>query len=239
MAAPKRVLQDHKRVGSKFIPPFVQQIPLQEVSHVKRVVPEILWIAVLTEMLGMKPGTDASVEIARAAARLDPTGHFCLCSNFNTLSQSQKSEMAVEFAEKDYVSRGLAPLVALYPACPLAFLCREQDLSARDQPADIRWLTDLLPELFDKDSVKAVQMQAGAVYIEFLTDKLKVNEGLALAQFPEVEKYPNTELSQRVAASIRSALKMFVGQLAADEEWPRYFWNRGGELSDCVHWGAE
>jgi hypothetical protein len=55
-----------------------------------------------------------------------------------------------------------------------------------------------------------------------------------LANFPEIERYPNTEESKKIAVSIRMNAGIL---LHSDEklstEWCDYFWNRGLEISKC------
>jgi len=71
--------------------------------------------------------------------------------------------------------------------------------------------------------------------LAFDSGMLKVNKDLALAKFPEIEKYPHTELSKRVASGIRSTLNVFFGSdsYSAPSNWPCYFWNRGLEIDAC------
>jgi len=78
--------------------------------------------------------------------------------------------------------------------------------------------------------------QATAVWLAFDCGRLKFSTGLALAEFPKIQDYPDTELSQRIAASIRSSLNQFFGELdmmASGSAWPVAFWNRGLELEPC------
>ena len=74
-----------------------------------------------------------------------------------------------------------------------------------------------------------MSMQANAIYVAFVTDKLKVQRGTALANFPAVEKYPETDESRLVASSIRATINGFFGEmfLGKSTPWARYFWNRG------------
>jgi hypothetical protein len=76
-------------------------------------------------------------------------------------------------------------------------------------------------------------MLSTAIYIAFCTNKIKVFEGLALAKFPAVEQFPDTEESRVVAASIRSAVNGMWGADEKSQDWPDYFWNRGLELEAC------
>jgi hypothetical protein len=75
-------------------------------------------------------------------------------------------------------------------------------------------------------------MQANGVYIAFVTGKLQVARGLSLANFPAIEKYPETEESRRVASGVRMVVNMFIGMARqSPNDWQKYFWNRGLELA--------
>jgi hypothetical protein len=63
--------------------------------------------------------------------------------------------------------------------------------------------------LFDKEERETVLTAATCIGLAFDSGKLKVQQGLALAQFPEIERYPTTELSKKIASSIRATINMF------------------------------
>ena len=84
-----RTLADHKRVGKKFIPPFIAELgPLREIRWVNDLVPEFLWLALLSDRHGLKTGTDLARRLALAAidARgAKPKGWFALTSTYAEL----------------------------------------------------------------------------------------------------------------------------------------------------------
>ena len=68
---------------------------------------------------------------------------------------------------------------------------------------------------------------------KFSLGRLHVKQGLALADFPEVEHYPDTEKSLAVGASICSAVNMLAGSMLpkyAEDAWVQYFWKRSLDL---------
>jgi hypothetical protein len=74
-----------------------------------------------------------------------------------------------------------------------------------------------------------MMVQATAIWLAF-------DAGiLSLARFPEIEHYPETELSQKIGASIRDGLNMFFGSQIhySDATWPDHFWNRGLAIEPC------
>jgi hypothetical protein len=229
----KRVLQDHKKVGQRFIPPFIEKIPnLQEVSYLKEILPEILWIELLSHQVGGPKGVELSLEIARAAATLRPEGHMWLCSEYRKLDTTLQKKVIDSLTNTEEISKLISPLVICYPECPLSFLCLPVDLKEGNPSSHVDLISRVITELYDRRSPRATMMQAGAVYIAFCTDKLQVNAGTPLADFPAIENYPSTDSSRRVAASVRTFLTA-TGMIEQDLNWARYFWNLGYQLSPC------
>ena len=90
--------------------------------------------------------------------------------------------------------------------------------------------------MFARRGVLATRVQATAIYFEFLAGTLKATRGTSLTDFPEVEKYPDTEKSKEVAASVRASVNFLYGLARTEHptEWPIEFWNRGLELEGCI-----
>ncbi len=89
------ILGDHKKVGKKFIPPFVAQIgPIGEVRWATDLVPEFLWLAMLIDEHGHKRGVDLSRQLAVAAAwsRIDrPKEWFARASAYRKLDKDERT----------------------------------------------------------------------------------------------------------------------------------------------------
>ena len=78
-----------------------------------------------------------------------------------------------------------------------------------------------------------VLIQSQAIYLGFVLGRLHVRQGLALADFPEVEHYPKTEKSLAVGASICAAVSMLAGRMLpkySEDAWVQYFWRRSLDL---------
>src|SRR6476660_4643412 len=65
-APSKQVLADHKRIGSRFIPPLLQYERFQEISWSEQFIPELFWLAVLNHSCGRR--TTASIAVSMATA---------------------------------------------------------------------------------------------------------------------------------------------------------------------------
>jgi hypothetical protein len=58
---------------------------------------------------------------------------------------------------------------------------------------------------------EAMMVQATVLHLMFDAHALKIHEGSALLKFPEIERYPSTELSREVGSMIRATLNGLFG----------------------------
>lgn len=235
----REVLEDHKRIGKRFIPPFLYQIGrLSEVSWVDEIMPELIWIGLLIDRYGYRQGVELGLQLSKSAIsayKSEKCEFFAWLSSFERLSEEQREILVRNLEGLDIlsdISDGLRPLLSLYPDCPLCFLA---DHPMRPADNDLDLMKNIVEKLYARRDVFATRVQATAIYFAFVAGCLEVAEGTSLADFPEVEKYPDTEESKRVAASVRASLNFLYG-VARDRhstEWPLIFWNRGLALEGC------
>jgi hypothetical protein len=243
----KMALADHKRIGSKFVPQFLNLTgPWIDVSWTRVLLPELLWIALLHQHLGVKRGSSVAVATARGAARAvlgelidakfapGPKQWFAATSSFSSLSKEQKEVICGALRESDHYNdavRGLSPFINIYPDFPLSFLFGESPVEPKD---GIQRIKRALVSCFDKYTESATFLAATAVLIGFTTNKLRVFEGIALANFSAVEAYPHTEESKIVAASIRSTVVTLLEKSEDPSQWWVRFWDQNIRLEDCT-----
>lgn len=236
---PLGALHDHRRVGKKFIPPLVAELgPFREIRWVNDLVPELVWLAFLSERHGLETGTEMARRLALAAKEAqgpNRRGWFALASAYAELEAPERNTV-VTTLEADgtaqLIREALSPLMTFYPEWPLSFLFSDRSHSADGSLEDLK---GILASLFDKWDTPATFAQATAVYIAFVSDMLKVFEGQPLANFLAIEDFPNTEESQRVAGSVRSTVLVFYENFKTDKSttWISYLWRRGLQLDDC------
>jgi hypothetical protein len=202
--------------------------------------PEILWIALVQRDHGHRRGVELITSLARAARANCVTGSaklFAAASSFATLSQPDQEGLLNALAQRDELSglRGsLDPLVSWYPQCPLRFLFADSSLVTTGD--GLQRVKAAVSSLYDRDNRDTMLIQATVIWLAFDADVLKVAQGLALAQFPEIERYPDTELSQKVGSGVRATLNMLFGSdhhYSDKYAWPGYFWNRGLAIEKC------
>jgi hypothetical protein len=235
----ERVLHNHKRVGNRFIPPFLYKIgPLTEISWIDELLPELVWIGLIINRYGYHKGVDIALQLSKAAKSIHKTEiceFFAWLSTFNRLTAEEWISLEIMLSELGVLSnilQALNPLFALYPGCPLSPLAGGNISPTESALSDIK---AVVQEMYPRRELLATRVQSTAIYFSLVADCLKVAPGISLANFPEVEKYPNTEESRAIASTIRATLNTFYG-IERDHfpsQWPITFWNRGFELDKC------
>ncbi len=215
----QKILQDHKRKGKTFIPPLMHGIgPFKETIWAKTALPELLWIALIQDYYGYREGVELITSLSQIAHKCAPSVKkrvFATINSLGTLTADEQSCIQSNLADSGEllkIQKALLPLIACYPECPLRFLFQDKpDLSGK-RVRYLKQLKFLVRRMYDKVSIDSVMVQATAIGLAFDSGVLKVFEGLALASFPEIEKYPLTDLSKKVAASIRATMHMFFNE---------------------------
>ena len=199
--------------------------------------PELIWIGLVETNLGKKRSGELCVELAKTATTCssDAQGAFAFISEYGNLSNREKESLVNRLGRTGALAdihESLQILDVHYPESPLAFLFPTYEQPKQSQ-GGLHELKMLISELEDRRGLVATNLQATAIYIYFLNDKLKVPRASAMADFPEIESYPDTEASRRVASSVRALINGFSGALDPSNEWRNYFWNRGRNLEPC------
>ena len=234
-----KILEGHIKQKGIFIAPFNYDMPnMKELSWVNTILPELFWIALLIQMNGEKTGIDAALSLCKVCLEVKEPSDFPFYGNMSlfTIHSDEERKAILEklnYSQKKILAESLDSLFALYPENPLQYLkSKEKRLKERDH---IMIVSETIEEMFDKTTRLSIETQAALMYFGFESGKFHVADGLMLANFPEIQKYPDTDLSRMVAAAIRSSTPMFIShQLEkTGDKWSYYFWNRGLEISSC------
>jgi len=238
----RRVLSDHKQVGKRFIPPMVEATGgVEGINWTEQLLPELLWLGLLNDRHSTK-GPSLAVSVMKAAKEAtgeSPKDWFATTSSYLRLSEEQQRAVVTSLSqtgELESIREALAQLVSFYPECPLRFLFVDASTVALEAyKPEIEAFKTILVSVMNRWEQPATLAQASAVYLGFASGMLKVMEGMALANFPEISKFPTTEESKIVAGGVRATVSMVFGivQGSKASPWSTYFWNRGFELQPC------
>ncbi len=157
-------------------------------------------------------------------------------SDFTDVEPEKLSLAAAELSlgYRSRLDHVLSRLLAVYPECPLSPLRGRRPVN--DATAeDVAWIKTLIAQLLDRTSRVATMAQASAVYFAKLQHRFSTFAGSSLSNFSEIENYPSTPESQRVASGVRGMLNMLIyrEEPATQNEWARYFWNQNFQLEPC------
>jgi hypothetical protein len=237
----RRVLADHKQHGSRFVPPMLHMLPPMKFTSWRTTeLPEVVWISLLHRKHGDHRAAELITVLGRSARKhsTNPLSRiFGAVTHFASVSDAEWSAVRSDLGRNGdllLIQEATRPLVVLYPECPLRGLYFKPP--TQPEEGDLYLMARTVGELFDQQLRGTVMAQASYTWLAFDADVLKVSPGLALAEFPKVEDYPDTELSKRIASSIRAGLHGFFNPPHYTETpaaWVNYFWNRGVEISPC------
>lgn len=238
MESKKPVLGDHVRQGKVLKPPITQLGVFEETSWIQSTMPELLWIGLVFEKFELKSSVELCLSLsqkAEAQAASDSAASFALTSSFDSLTDAGRSQVVKdldESGELPMLREALAPLVSMYPECPLSFLASEK---LPDPVQVMPTFKDFLASLYNKRDRLSVLMQAQAVYTLGASGRLFLKEGTSLGNLDELRFYPHTTESKRVGASVCAACNMFVRHSldSHDSGWAAYFWRRSFEIDHC------
>jgi hypothetical protein len=234
------VLGDHRRVGKRFVPPFVAMLgQLQYVKWIDDLLPEVLWLGMLNNDHGLRRGVQLAKELSTAADRvMAPHPHiFARTSTYSSIPSEQWPKIVelITSTALDQLRGTLRPFVVLYPECPFYTLW----LSDQPQPQadDVVVMRTQVGTLRNRANRPAMLAQANAIYLARVTGKLILNQGSFLSNFEAIADYPDAEESRMVGSAIRAASMMLGHNTEEPQEaagkWTRYFWQRGIEITAC------
>ncbi len=231
------MLRGYRRVGKRFIPPFLHHMSLTESSWMDDRVPELIWIALLIQVFGLKRGTEIALRIAKSAAKCaQPTQKaFAAASDYTMFKDEQGGHLCLELTAAGVLEearRGLAALIDHYPEFPLSFLGYPESMAENTPLSTLDDLGETIVSISDRESYAGTFAQATVVCIYFANDQLKVSPNTGLANFPAIEEYPMTDESLRVAASVRSAVTGLLTR-GVSPDWRDFFWDQGRSLGPC------
>lgn len=227
------VLNDHKRDGKEFQPPMVAELG-ERLSSIKwryNVIPEVIWIGLLIENLGAKRGIKVLGTCMEEAQKIDDEQIFAYASDYKTLDEDEIEQLRENLGDDiGELENALSSIDNFYPDFPLSRLLETSEDENEEK------LKEIAGECYDRTSRTATLIQAAIVRGLMKTEKLAIAEDTMLTEINEIEHYPETEKSKKVAAGIRSMLNIQFGLDVDDtSEWSTQFWQRGLEISDCEY----
>jgi hypothetical protein len=239
MAKKKTVLGDHKKVGSKFIPPMMQFPNWNEISYINQILPEIIWMGLINDKYGYRSGINLSSKIATKAFELKETDkhiNFTIASNFNLLSDKKKSELVHALTESYDISKyrdALLPLIALYQGFPLSFIGMSEKIWKKEELVAI--MKKCVERHFNKYETPASIIQANVTYVRGSTGGLHFASHIDMPDLNSLLDDPESEKAKRAESFVRigAMQEMMPMGVTRNLDWPKSFWNQSYKIDKC------
>lgn len=236
MRAKQKVLQNHKQVGKRFIPPMMQIPNLKIGSYPHDKLPQLIWIAALQYRTDPVYGAKLALGVSDAAWEAIGTrdADFACATAYSKLTVQQQELLLSKLEINDMldeVERRLTPLSNCYPSFPLSFICRQED---RPRKGDIKVCRQLVYSIFDQQSRNAMLALAGVLKILMKSGRMLLPPNIELPDLNAIEDYPKTDESRSAGSAIRSMTGAYFSlSEMVDADWNTKFWQEGRKISLC------
>lgn len=228
----KNILSDHKKIGKKLIPPFLHTLGnLESISWLEVILPEIVWIGLMQEKLGIRRSVEICGVIAQSTKEMlqeQKKITLAFMSNFKKLNELQCKQLTESLKLANSFSdfqNALMPLVVLYPCCPLnkLLIVENKKYVINDLVTDFKNIFD---KYFYRRSHLTNVMESTALYMTMVTGKILYCNN---AKPPNLNIFLTesitSELYNKTASSVRAQITSLARE--CDLAWSNYFWNRG------------
>lgn len=229
MAEKKEILEEHKKVGQRFIPPMKQFEKMRETSYVNEMLPELIWIGLINDKIGYVPGARLLEEIVKLIEDLKDEGqqgNFAYITSYKSLNNEQKSELIKgleNLGRIDEIRNMIAPLVLLYDECPLKFFGPPS--IAYEEEKLIETIKSCVGNHIDKWETPGIVLNGSVMLTRLVTNKLHFVEGVNVPNLNSVINDPDSDEAKHAAGFMRSNALAEFGMMELDPAWARHAWD--------------
>ena len=234
----KEVLQDHKRIGKRFVPPLLQLQNVKDVSFIKQLFPHLVWMGMINHRLEYAKGVRLAIDLAKISHSVlkdEKHKNFALCGNYSLLSPEAKSEIVTICQKKGWlndIQRSLAPLTLQYDDFPMAFF-GIGDLDVKPEVL-LQELRRVVAKCINKYETSGLVLQTNLIMVQAATGGLRISQHIQLPDFDSIINSPDSEAAKRAAAFVRAgAFAMCLPDDCMLEKWSKSFWNQGLKVDSC------
>ncbi len=233
----KKILDGHKKVGSKFIPPMNQLEMMKSYSYIDQMLPELIWIGLINDNLGFIKGARFIEKIFLAMDELKKDDHknnYVFASAYKLLDEDNKNIVIQKLKTIDVLEdlqNFIAPLTLLYDEFPMMFIGPPSVILSQDQL--IKKISVCVEKHYDKYETPGIVLNGSILLSRLVTKKIHFPSDMKLPDFNAVIDNPDSKEASRAASFMRANAMAEFGMLGIDNSWAKYFWNRGFELSPC------
>jgi hypothetical protein len=233
-----KVLKDHFREGARFIPPG-GQLGFTEISYIHQILPEIVWMGLINEELGLKEGIEFSKNIAILAKEsINSKVHynFAITSSYENFNGESSEIFKIKLDKVNLLkplNTYLKPLLTLYKGVPFEFLKIETDVE--ENLSLIEKMKIAISKNYDKYGTPALILQANVVYIRGILGGLHLPKDMEVPNIDALINDPESEEAKRVGGFVRVSAMMELMPMGKipPNKWSKSFWNQGYLIDKC------
>lgn len=233
----KQILEGHKRVGKRFIPPMKQIPMMTDISYVNDMLPELVWIGLINDRVGYFRGARIIEKVFLVIDKIKKEGqegNYALISSFNKLTSEQKLDIVASLRNDDVleiIQNAIAPLVILYDECPLSFMGPPTNTYSEEDLVSI--IKQCVKKTIDRYETPAVVLYGAMLLSRLVTKTIEFSSNMDLPDFDSVINSPDSDEAKRAAGFMRANGLGEFGILKLSNSWAKHFWDRNYELSPC------
>lgn len=236
-----QVLQDHKRVGKRFIPPLLVYPgdKLSFVSWYRDLLPEFLWIALLCDQQGYRVAVDSVIKLSDIVNTVVRNKRrrcgFCLASDYDSIEYDGREEVISKIDQelRNILNPCIGIVVKFYPDFPMSWLVSSKWIN--EISIGLEALEDIKRAIrlrTDKTSKASMECQVLAYVMEVKSGKLKLHE----FHDPNlISEYPNSDESRKMAAFVRAMMNGLILMRELKTDWASKFWRHSYAISPCEY----
>jgi hypothetical protein len=233
----KKLLSDHKQIKKKFIPPLKHRVEgLEEVFWSNDVLPELIWIAIINERLGIIRGTEVISSFISDSFAVKKWNHpidFAFISSFKLFNGEEKSILLNRVNRAEYnndLKLGLEDFCLLYAENPLEFL--HDSSTYKFSEKFVLTLKKIIADNFDRRSQGAMITQTVAYYSILRSGKHHYPSNFNHPDLNAIINGFESEKAKESVGIVRNLINSSFLMLSkyVGNEWVKYFWNSGMKI---------
>lgn len=234
------VLKGHKKVGTRYLPPFMTYPKFETISWARDMLPELLWLALLSNQQGYRVAVQNAIQLSdimNTVVEGPRKGGFNLASDFDEVLQGERDEVMskIDGGLRNSLDSCVGLIAKFYPEFPMKWLVSEKWMEETSVGLDgLEQIKNAIRKCGDRRSKPAMECQVLAFVMEGIAVKLKMNSGIA-NDLNLISEYPGSGESRKMAAHVRAALNAYLGHRKKTRAWPNYFLRHSFEISPCEY----
>lgn len=234
------ILQDHKKVGQRLIPPMMQLENIKETSFREDTLPCLIWISAIFLRLSNRQAANIIVDFVVSCDKTleGESPRLAFLNNYNELSPENKRSI-LDNMDPDMLEVLRENLVHQYHLIkdyPLAFLFDGYEYSI-DRDEAIDFLTEDVDALLNRYTQHSTKVQTTAYVSLAATKKIFISSKIDMPDLNCIFTAPNSDDAKKVASFVRASLNAGAGMLGEIEEqhnlWAASFWKQAFDLRGC------